>query len=664
VTTFQNDLKMRLADASAEVRRRAVLEIPSLGDADFAEMLIQSLGDPDWRVRKEAAAIAASSTNRDDVITALIAATEEEENIGLRNAALNALSLGGIKAIDRIIERATLPNPDVRKTAIDILGLSRDQRAVAVLRLALSDADTNVRVAAAEWLGEYRDTEATEALLSCLEVGNSLLNLVALQSLEKLGARAPWDHIAPLLDEPLLNEVIVPILGASGASEAVPAVAKFLMTDPGACLAMTQLHDASDTLAILVEETLKQSGPETQEALWRWNNEEKGEVERAALRCIVWMKQPETIPQLVSLARNSRHYPVLVEELGKWGDPVVEILKAMLRTETDHRLASVVGLLYRLLDDAAGRMFADDFESLLLSEHSAVATAAASAVARFGDETAIPKLMDLIGSPSERIRNAAGCALSELANQFPDAVHEAVHHKSVTDPAGVQLCRVLEKVGTESDAETVSLALRSSNSELRRSAVKTLARIWGIKSISRIGEALSDSELGVRMAAVDALAGIGAPAAETIASALIKAEGPVAPALVRALGKVGHPDAARILEEACLTSGDVALAAIEAAGAIGVDLNVTKNNLLRHADKEVVKAALRAFGGAIPEEELSALIGHPEWDVRLAAVKEIGKRPSLLAALRRTMRQQWDIEDNDLVRSAIADLDEELKEHS
>ena len=54
MTTFQNDLKMRLADASAEVRRRAVLEIPSLGDADFAEMLIQSLGDPDWRVRKEA----------------------------------------------------------------------------------------------------------------------------------------------------------------------------------------------------------------------------------------------------------------------------------------------------------------------------------------------------------------------------------------------------------------------------------------------------------------------------------------------------------------------------------------------------------------------------------------------------------------------------------
>ena len=108
-------------------------------------------------------------------------------------------------------------------------------------------------------------------------------------------------------------------------------------------------------------------------------------------------------------------------------------------------------------------------------------------------------------------------------------------------------------------------AMNDPNPELRKAALGTLATLKGEDAIGPIVARLADEEVGVRLAAVEALALVGVAARETIVSQLSSAEGPVASALIRALGRVGHPDAAEILGKMSLKSADIAVAAIEAA---------------------------------------------------------------------------------------------------
>jgi HEAT repeat protein len=80
-----------LQQAEPEARRVAVQQIGKVPSRDAPELLLRALGDDDWRVRKDGAAAAPTLDGRDEVVTALIAALEETANIGLRNAAVEAL---------------------------------------------------------------------------------------------------------------------------------------------------------------------------------------------------------------------------------------------------------------------------------------------------------------------------------------------------------------------------------------------------------------------------------------------------------------------------------------------------------------------------------------------------------------------------------------------
>ena len=275
----------------------------------------------------------------------------------------------------------------------------------------------------------------------------------------------------------------------------------------------------------------------------------------------------------------------------------------MIDVETGHRLASVIGLLSRLLDEKTGAPVAGELVQHLTSDHPAVVTAAVSAVARFGDEASVPPLVPLLSSSNLRIRNAAGAALLEIGSRRPDAVVAAIRSESICGASGVQRCRVLEAFGDAQDFDRLIEATNSPDGELRRAGVRALAAAAGARSLPRVESALSDEDIMVRTAAADALALVGTAARESIVRALEGADGPVAAALIRALGKTGHPRAEEILAALCRRSEDMAQCALEAATQLRVPVTEMKPQLLHHSDPEVVKAAMSALGAAVRTEE-------------------------------------------------------------
>ncbi|HEX3769823.1 MAG TPA: HEAT repeat domain-containing protein, partial [Polyangiaceae bacterium] len=142
-----------LEQAEPEARRVAVQQIAKVRGREGPELLISALSDDDWRVRKEGTLIAPGIERREEVVAALVAALEDTVNVGLRNAAVEALVCIGPDAVGASIEALTRLDADARKLAAEVLGGVPDSRGTAALARALGDDDANVRVTAAESLG-------------------------------------------------------------------------------------------------------------------------------------------------------------------------------------------------------------------------------------------------------------------------------------------------------------------------------------------------------------------------------------------------------------------------------------------------------------------------------------------------------------------------------
>lgn len=658
MTSTLADVKMRLGDESPEVRRRAVLDIARLQPEEALDVVISALGDEDWRVRKQATSVAATFGSDGQFIARLIDEMVQEDNIGLRNAAAEALSAAGSEAIGTIIDRIPTLDASGRKIAIEVLGATSDPRVVDVLVGLLNDEDHNVRACAAEWLGEQGGEAAIKALSDCLKSSDRLLVLAALQSLNRVGAKLSWKKLEPISNEKLYGPELILAMGYSGAREAAGKIAQSLAEDPAACRAMEILHNYSDDNAAEVERVLKQIDEAAFEYLAQWVRNGEPAEQRAAASCILWSRPIEQMTMIAVLARNETLYPLLLKELDAWGPPAKRGLELMLGDLQGVELASVIGLLSRLFDEEEGRTKIELFSKYLEADDVAIVTSAVAAIARFGDVEKVDRLLDLSRAPDERLSRVAGQAIIEIGRRYPKEVREKVIDLEIEGKRGIHLCRVLEVVGLEEDALRLSTALNSPDPELRAAVLGVLAAIAGRTAVETIALSMTDEAREVRMAAAAALGRIGPAAAETIVSALHTADdGPVRPALIRALGRVGHPEAATILLSMCKGPAEVALAALEAMRELGMDGSDIHGEILAHPDREVVKQALSVLGTTVDAAQLVQLLDNPDWDVRLAAVDRLSLKIDATNVdeeqVREALREHLKKEKDDLVIGAI-----------
>jgi len=243
-----------LQQAEPEARRVAVQQISKVTGRDACELLLRALGDDDWRVRKEAATVAPLLEPREEAVAAMVAALEDTVNIGLRNAAVEALVAIGPDAVGGAIEALGRLDADARKLAVEVLGGVPDARGTAALSRALADEDANVRAAAAEALGsaaiagEESRQLATYALAAALSTNDAFLKIAALDSLARLEARLPWSVFEPFARDPLLRRYAVAAAAGSREPVAVSALAQ-ATGDPSPTIAREALVALGDVIA-------------------------------------------------------------------------------------------------------------------------------------------------------------------------------------------------------------------------------------------------------------------------------------------------------------------------------------------------------------------------------------------------------------------------------
>lgn len=669
-----------LDQAEPEARRIAVQQIAKVRGRDAPELLLRALGDDDWRVRKEGTLVAPALDRRDEVIAILIAALEDTINIGLRNAAVDALIAVGPDAVGATIDALARFGPDARKLAVEVLGGIAHPRAAAALANALGDDDANVSVAAAEALGgaalageESRDL-ATRALVDVLGASSIFLKIAALDSLARLSARLPWSVFEPFVADPMLRRYAVAAASGSREIPAVRALASAI-SDSSPTISRDAIVALGDLLAGgPPDDSLLVSAKEALDATGRDNA-------RRAARAAEDSRARGGALLLLGLLRNPADVPLLVDALGDdevaqradtavriFGPAVVRPLLATARRAAPPLQSAALALAASLEGADVAEIRSASRDSLE-SPSIEVASCAVEVLGVVGDASDLRRAAKLVAHRDERIAAAATNAVSELAARHVSAARTLLRESRPPHDPVVLGCILLGAIAStqpllDDDVHLLERALEHDDPQVRRSALEALAQTGSSAAADAVVFALSDEEREVQLAAARALGRLRH--AEPLVGIVTGARDPELTAVgLRALGEadpgramqvavplVRHPDPA------------IACAAVEAVGLLGEGAEESAHAAdredllfaaLDHPDAEVVKLALSLVGlnpGARALVRLGVCLDHPSGDVRCVAAELLALDKS--AAAQKLLRVRYEREKDPTVREAIA----------
>jgi HEAT repeat protein len=684
-----------LQQAEPEARRVAVQQIAKVRGREAAELLLRALGDEDWRVRKEAATVAPALERRDEVVATLVAALEETVNIGLRNAAVEALVAIGPDSAGATIEAMSRLDADARKLAVEVLGGVAEPRGIAALARALADDDANVRVAAAEALGgatlageESRDL-ATSALVAALTMSDSFLKIAALDSLARLEAQLPWSVFEPYARDPLLRRYAIAAAAGSREPEALSALA-YATGDGSPTIAREAIVALGDVIAATVERMTIAAGTEeaardevlldlARDAL-QTTPTGRANARRAALDAEDARARGSAL-LVLALLRDREDVRAFVEALGE--DDVAEradialrlfgpeatrpLLSAARSAKPAVRAAALT--LAASLEGAEAATVRDALREALESGSLEVVSCAVEALGPLGDGGDLRRIATLVEHTDARVAAIATNAVSELAARHVEAARDLLRDaRSGHDPLALG-CILLGAIAStqalsEEDIRLLERALAHDHPRVRRAAIDALAQAGGEAAADAIVFALADEEHEVQLAAIRALGRLGR--ADPLAGLVADTRNPVI--TVTTLRALGDADPARALAAArplvAHAEAAVASAAVEAIGHllearvsphVGAACEDALFMALDHPDPEVVKLALSLVGvqpGVRALARLGHCLDHASWEVRRVAAELLGqdKSPGAQALL----RARYEREKEPVVRDAIA----------
>lgn len=671
-----DDARAGLRSDEEEIRRGAVARLGAPGSADEAaetlDFLVEAMGDPSWRVRKEAAARAAAFGDAALAAEVLARALAEPENVGRRNAVVEALVGLGAQAVPALIA-ALAGRPEHRKLIADALGLIGDLRGGPALAPFVDDEDPNVRVAAAEALGRIGGTAARQALEHALGRGELLLSQAALEGLNRLGAALPTRVVAPLVAQPTLKAAALEAMARTGERQALEPLETALRdaarsTREAAIRGIAELYRRLDgagrdaLAAALVADT--GAFPTITGALL----EGTLGTQRDAALLLGLTRRPEAARPLVLALGDRDLREAAMQALAMIGAPAAETLAALAPDLEASLRADAYALLPRLGPAASDARVQALLAEALDDDSADAATAAAIALGEVGDREALAPLLravDYWAGRDEAVAHAAADALGRLGARHYDEVRVLVQSRGLGGPDAPYLCRALGACGRADDGPLLRQALGADEPALRRAAADALAQLPATPEVDEaLTFALADESPEVRASAARALGSHQAlDAAEPLERAALEGEPLVRAAAARALGQVAAAhDAARPLLRRVADTGDAA-AAVPALDALArLDDPADDARLVRAldaADGETVKAAARALGlraaTATPEARATATAAlgralvDARWDVRRQAVLALADYGALPLLYARRAHEQ-----DPLVLSAIA----------
>jgi HEAT repeat protein len=673
-------------DGSSEDRRVAVQAASERPGPGAVAKVAEGLADSDWRVRKEAAAAAGKLGNDPSLLSVLVGALLQPDDVGLRNAAIEAFGYVGPRGAKALIASLERAPATARKFVCAAMGGCGPECVPALAALA-RDPDPNTATVALESLARIGGSGAEAALREHLAAGDWVVRLAALEGLSQLGARVPVATLAPMVEDPLLRRFALRLLGRSSDPASVAPLARGLSIPTSTTelveivAALEAIHESTSVGADAVASAARSFGIADRAGLRALVSDDDPIAARAAALLLLLARDADALPAIAALAARAELGPSALAALRSFGAAAVRPLLAIAPSldgparawalEVAAELAAHVGTGSSSVpapspDPALAREVRLALRVGLEARDSNVVRAAARSLSHFAEPEDATLLVKLGAEHGGAVARAAGSALEALSVSAPRSIAAALDAASPDGAEGWSAA--IAALPADAALEKLLAAISSGEVAARRAALLALDRVDGAEAAEAAAVAIADEDVDVRVAAVSVLARMKDPAAREIAGrtlrvALREESAPVRAAAARSLGALGDRTAVGVLKELLRDPGPgVALAALSAMRALGgseppnaPDLEELLVDTLGHPDEEVVKEGLRAVAESrIDRKEARLAVGlsHAAWDVRRLAASLLGAIGSVEARAR--LEERAALESDDLVKRAIS----------
>ncbi|MES1172846.1 MAG: HEAT repeat domain-containing protein [Myxococcales bacterium] len=681
------DLEASFASDDPESRRRAV-EV--LGDAlrdphnegptsdveSQSRYLLRALGDEDWRVRKQSIDVLRSLAPSAEHLGGLVLCLEPGDNVGLRNAAVEALGAFGEAAVTTLSEKLPTLDADGKKLAVEALARTLLPSALEPLRPLLSDADPNVRAAAIDAIATVGATaaiDAVEILAAFLARPDEVafVRLSALDGINRLGSLLPWRTIEAMLQDPVLERSALAAAGRSAHPEALPALLlAFERARGGGVMAvLSALVEYTRAFAqnpLLVRaETPSQALVERLLELAGSRNEDL--ASRKASLIVAGALGIERIAPIAAHALSDvRLLAEADESLSLLGPRAVSALLERAASADPDTRAACIEIVTGLCDAGSAPVAIAQIRTWIPQGPPVVVRAGLGAITLLGDASCFSTVSAWLGN--DETSSSAETALAALSQRFPEPAR-SLARAAKADGAEAHVAAIIHTVlpapvraTVAEDVGYLSLLLSNSQKAVRRAALAGLGNAGSELGVQAAAFALTDEEPEVRYAAVLALSRLRSP--DGVLSGLSKllelversTDEELVAAALGALAEAGDARVLTVLRPLVRNAPPmVAVAAIEALARVPdarrVDALIEG---LSHGQPEVVKASMLALGDTIDPRVLAhfgACLDHDAWDVRRLSADMLGRAGSDSASV--LLRARLANEDNPLVQEAI-----------
>jgi HEAT repeat protein len=595
----ERELATRLS-AGDETTRLNAAETLSAEESFDATPLLASLSDESWRVRR-AAVKGVSQRAAPEAIAALLSSVvENHHNPSLLNSALQVLASSEVDTLSTLLELLNGPDADLRMQAALALGEKHDVRAVKALVELLKDEDTNVRYHAIEALGKLKAVDAVDALADIAESKDFFLSFAALDSLAKIGDIRIAPRIVALLEDDLLREPAVTLLGQLGDDSVVRPLAALLNTPPAPTNliadALANLHDRFDKQygegAYIAELANREISPVGVQNLLDALETPGKESLRSIALVLGWLKRAGVDRALTRFMGRDDLRDEIIEALVRHGSATLELLIAQLTAEDLEVRRSAVVALGRIGDSTATSALVKT-----LSEES-LAIEAANSLGQIGDPQAVNGLLTLIGNEDASIRQAAVSALnavipSSMSKRIIPLLHDP-------DPnVRESVVKIAGYFGYPESGDALLELSHDADERVRCAAIEHLPFVEDERALAILLQALNEGPPNVRAAAARALGNMDNPEViPQLIDALSDTDVWVRYFSARALGRRGSEDSVDALENLLQEEkfNHVRIAALDSLGQIGGERIVSiVTGLVRDDDPDVAHAAEAAL---------------------------------------------------------------------
>jgi HEAT repeat protein len=566
------------------VRWEAVRILGRMGPAarDIAPQLAKHLKDPDRPARLRAAIALGQTGMAGEVIPVLFEALLDDD-ADLRNEAMQAFQVLGIKAtdaVDRLCELMKAGEPEKRRAAIQAVaaaGRDSDRAAQELVNLLQKKEAPELRSAAAYALEGF-GKRAVPPLNRALD-DEAMSRPDVIQALQNLGheARPAEPALARLLDD-------------KDRSLAVKAALALARIEPKRAAAVDVLIEAGNS-------------PDAQERASALSA--LGLFGKAARPAVPLLNRALRDQKTRGLALHS------LRQLGPEAAEAVDALTGLLSTKDAVQAADALGAIGPAASPAVPSLLK------LLDRGERTSEAAAGALGKIGGtaKQAIPVLLKKLEDPEQRL--SACHALGQVGGLDPGQAHPGIR-KLLKDPDAEVRVAAVWAVGLSKSADGIAdlvKCLEDAAPSVRPAAAYALGRLGAgnADAVKALMGALQGQDPELRPAAATALGEIG-NAAEPAVPLLIKSleDKQTRGAAAYALGRLGAKAAKaipRLIE--LVDDTEMRWSAIQALGQFGPlakDALPKLRKMLKEADRDLsyeVQEAIKKI-----ERRLAPPTGH------------------------------------------------------